>query len=108
MAARWLLRRLGAALREAERQADVVAEILAPGPLGPPAVKWSRETQLDAEEAVRAAKRRWAQTQPHGAACVEAAATAQAQAPVVAMPPQNVSAGDDASTVQRRSGKTVV
>ena len=62
MAASWLARRLAAALREAERQADLVAEVLAPGPFGPPAIKWPRETQVAAEQAVEAAKQRWSQT----------------------------------------------
>lgn len=61
MAAAWLSRRLLAALRNIERQADQVAEILAPGPLGPPAIKYPRETQEAAEQAVEAAKQRWAQ-----------------------------------------------
>jgi len=61
MAASWLARRLGAALREAERQADLVAEIIAPGPLGAPSIKWPRDTQVAAERAVEAAKSRWLQ-----------------------------------------------
>jgi hypothetical protein len=61
--ASWLARRVLAALREAERQADLVAEVLAPGPFGPPAMKsWSRETQEAAAQSVEAARRRWSQT----------------------------------------------
>ena len=60
MAASWFSRRLLAALHKVERQADLVAEVLAPGPLGPPAIKWPRETQEAAEQAVEAAKQRWA------------------------------------------------
>jgi hypothetical protein len=62
MATSWLARRMLAALRNVERQADLVAEILAPGPLGPPSIKWPRETQEAAEQAVEAAKQRWAQS----------------------------------------------
>jgi hypothetical protein len=62
MATRILARRLLAALREVERQADVVAEILVPGPLGPAGAKWpSRDAQAAAAQAVHDAKRRWAQ-----------------------------------------------
>jgi hypothetical protein len=60
----FLARRILAALREAERQADVVASILAPGPLTGSA-KLSHAEQVAAEEAVRAATLRWRPAQPH-------------------------------------------
>ena len=63
-----------AALREAERQADLVAEVLAPGPFGPPAIKWPRKTQEAAEQAVEAAKRRWLQTHAPHQGCITPAA----------------------------------
>jgi hypothetical protein len=71
--ASWLARRVLATLHKIERQADLVAEILAPGPLGPPAIKWPRETQDAAEQAVEAAKRRWAQAHAaHASPCTPA------------------------------------
>ena len=75
MAASWLARRVLAALREAERQADLVAEVLVPGPFGPPAMKWPRETQAAAERAVEVARRRWAQAHAarHASRCSPAA-----------------------------------
>jgi hypothetical protein len=68
MATRILARRLLAVLREAERQVDVVAEILVPGPLGPAGAKWlSRDAQAAASQAVNDAKRRWVEAQRAGA-----------------------------------------
>ncbi len=64
------MRRLAAALRAAEQQADAVAEVLWPGPIGAPGVKWGREAQAEAEAAVAAAKRRWADAQPRDAIVV--------------------------------------
>lgn len=57
--ARLLLRGALALLRELERQADVVAEVLQPGPLGLQAAKQPRDVQQSSAQLVQDAKQRW-------------------------------------------------
>jgi hypothetical protein len=54
-----MLKRLLGALREAERGADLVAEVLIPGPLGLAGAKEPRETAEQAAKEVNEARQRW-------------------------------------------------
>ena len=56
-AARLLLRGALAALREVERQANVVADVLQPGPLG--LTKLPAPVRLSAAQLLEEAQRRW-------------------------------------------------
>ena len=72
MVARTLLGSLRTALREVERQADTVAEVLVPGPLGLVGAKLPPDVADTSARLVADAKRRWAESQGGATTCGDA------------------------------------